>query len=256
MKKTLIILPVLLLVLSGCASNQNNGSDYTPLSDNEQSQNTTNDQGIVLDTQTQSATQTPLDTQPTADQKPQLSTSSAGQVLFPNPTNNPNMPTNLIDQSKSYTAVLHTTDGTIEIALNAKDTPITATNFVSLAKKNFYNGTIFHRVIKGFMIQGGDPTGTGAGGPGYKFDDEPFTGDYTRGTVAMANAGPNTNGSQFFIMHADNPLPKNYVIFGHVIKGLDVVDKIATAPVSMSAMGEPSQPVNPVKVTSVDIIEK
>ena len=133
---------------------------------------------------------------------------------------------------------------------------MTVNNFVFLAKKNFYDNTIFHRAIQDFMIQGGDPNGDGTGGPGYKFDDEPFTGEYLRGTLAMANAGPNTNGSQFFIMHDDYPLPPNYVIFGKVIKGLDVVDKIATAPIQMSASGENSQPVNPVKILSVEIVEK
>jgi len=167
-----------------------------------------------------------------------------------------NMPETIIDQSKTYIVILRTTAGDITIALNAKATPVTANNFVWLAKKNFYDNTIFHRVIKGFMIQGGDPKGDGAGGPGYQFKDEPFTGEYVRGTVAMANAGPNTNGSQFFIMHADYPLPKNYVIFGQVAKGLDVVDKIAAAPVEMSSSGEQSKPVNPVKVNSVEIIEK
>lgn len=161
-----------------------------------------------------------------------------------------------IDQNKTYTAVLHTTEGDIEIALNAKATPITVNNFVSLSKKKFYDNTIFHRVIKDFMIQGGDPEGTGSGGPGYQFDDEPFEGEYTRGTVAMANAGPDTNGSQFFIMHGDVPLPKDYVIFGKVTKGMEVVDKIATAKVSMSPMGEMSVPVNPVHVEAVDIVEK
>lgn len=165
-------------------------------------------------------------------------------------------PVMLIDKNKTYTATLNTTAGAITISLNAAATPITVNNFVFLAKKNFYDNTIFHRVINGFMIQGGDPKGDGTGGPGYKFDDEPFTGEYTRGTIAMANAGPNTNGSQFFIMHADYPLPPNYVIFGKVTVGLDVVDKIATAPVTVSAMGEESQPVNPVKVLSVEIIEK
>lgn len=142
------------------------------------------------------------------------------------------------------------------IALNAKQTPITVNNFVTLARGNFYDNTIFHRVIKGFMIQGGDPKGDGTGGPGYKFNDEPFTGDYTRGTVAMANAGPNTNGSQFFIMQQDNALPKNYVIFGKVVVGLDVVDKIADAPVESNGMGEQSKPVNPVKVLSVQITQQ
>ncbi|MBI4973579.1 peptidylprolyl isomerase [Candidatus Roizmanbacteria bacterium] len=159
-----------------------------------------------------------------------------------------------INKNKTYTAVLTTTEGDITIALNAKETPITVNNFVTLAKKKFYNNTIFHRVIKGFMIQGGDPEGTGRGGPGYKFEDEPFEGDYIRGTVAMANAGPNTNGSQFFIMHKDNNLPKNYTIFGKVTKGLDVVDKIAEAPVE--AGGEGSTPKKPVTVEKVVITEE
>lgn len=164
----------------------------------------------------------------------------------PSPTLNPNI---------SYQAVLNTSVGKITIDLNSVQTPITANNFITLAKSNFYNNTIFHRVISGFMIQGGDPKGDGTGGPGYKFADEPFTGEYIRGTVAMANSGPNTNGSQFFIMHQDNGLPKNYVIFGKVTSGMDTVDKIATASVSASLMGEMSVPVNPAKILSVDIIE-
>lgn len=159
-------------------------------------------------------------------------------------------------QPPSYEAILHTEKGDITIALNVKETPITVNNFVALSKKNFYNGTPFHRVIKGFMIQGGDPKGDGTGGPGYRFADEPFTGEYTRGAVAMANSGPNTNGSQFFIMHSDYALPKNYVIFGSVTKGMDVVDAIATAPVAQSPTGEKSTPANPVKVLSVDIEER
>jgi cyclophilin family peptidyl-prolyl cis-trans isomerase len=158
--------------------------------------------------------------------------------------------------NKSYIAVLHTEKGDITISLHAKETPKTVNNFITLANKKFYDNTIFHRVIKGFMIQGGDPKGDGTGGPGYKFDDEPFTGEYVKGTVAMANAGPNTNGSQFFIMHADNPLPKNYVIFGNTISGLEVVDAIATSPVEQSSSGEPSKPVNPVHINSINIIEK
>lgn len=159
-----------------------------------------------------------------------------------------------IDKNKNYSAILHTSEGDITIEFTAQATPITVNNFITLAKKDFFNNTIFHRVIKGFMIQGGDPTGTGMGGPGYKFDDEPFTGEYTRGTVAMANAGPNTNGSQFFIMHADVPLSKDYVIFGKVTKGMETVDKIATAPAK--AGGENSSPVNPVKINSVEVIER
>lgn len=165
-------------------------------------------------------------------------------------------PEMLIDKTKTYTAVLMTSSGTIAIELNAAQTPTTVNNFVYLARNNFYNGTLFHRVIKGFMIQGGDPKGDGTGGPGYRFDDEPFIGSYARGTVAMANAGPNTNGSQFFIMHANYPLPPNYVIFGRVVSGLEVVDKIATAPVGISATGEASRPLSPVIVQSVEIVEK
>lgn len=159
-----------------------------------------------------------------------------------------------IDTTKKYRATLKTDVGDIIVLLDAKEVPITVNNFVFLAKEKFYDDTIFHRTIKGFMIQGGDPAGTGAGGPGYKFDDEPFTGEYMRGTVAMANAGSNTNGSQFFIMHADTVLPKNYVIFGHVTVGLDVVDKIAEAPTKPG--GEGSTPVTPVKVQAVTISEK
>lgn len=158
-------------------------------------------------------------------------------------------------KEKSLTATLHTDKGDIVIALNSNATPKTVENFMNLARKGYYDGTIFHRTIKGFMIQGGDPKGDGTGGPGYTFDDEPFEGAYTRGTVAMANAGPNTNGSQFFILHANYPLPKNYVIFGKVINGMDVVDQIATAPTTFSPSGESSKPVTPVKVKSVEIEE-
>jgi cyclophilin family peptidyl-prolyl cis-trans isomerase len=159
-----------------------------------------------------------------------------------------------MEKQTSYTAILHTSKGDIKIKLNETETPKTVENFVTLAKKDFYNGTIFHRVIKDFMIQGGCPEGTGTGDPGYKFDDESFTGEYTRGTVAMANAGPNTNGSQFFIMHADVALPKNYVIFGKVEDGLDVVDAIAESEVEASLMGESSKPAEPTIIESVEII--
>lgn len=158
-----------------------------------------------------------------------------------------------LNYMKTTTVVLRTEKGNITLKLTTGKTPKTVNNFVTLAKKGFYNKTIFHRVIRGFMIQGGDPKGDGTGGPGYKFDDEPFTGEYTRGTVAMANAGPNTNGSQFFIMHADNPLPKNYVIFGKVTAGMDVVDKIAESEVRLSFSGENSTPVTPIKILTIDV---
>lgn len=133
-----------------------------------------------------------------------------------------------IDTSKSYTATLDTNHGEIVIEFDSDRSPLTVNNFVFLANDGFYDGVIFHRVIENFMIQGGDPTGTGRGGPGYKFRDEiEGSGSYTRGTVAMANAGPNTNGSQFFIVHQDTGLPHSYTIFGRVTSGMDAVDSIA-----------------------------
>ncbi len=128
---------------------------------------------------------------------------------------------------------IKTNHGTIVIETYNADAPNTVNNFVTLANKGFYNGLTFHRVIPGFMIQGGDPNGNGTGGPGYKFADElnpstpSYQAGYKKGVVAMANSGPNTNGSQFFIMDADYPLPNNYTIFGHVVSGQDVVDTIA-----------------------------
>ena len=106
------------------------------------------------------------------------------------------------------------------------EAPLASSNFIFLTNEKFYDGLTFHRREENFVIQGGDPNGNGTGGPGYKFDDETVVGDYERGIVAMANSGPNTNGSQFFIMLANNPLPKNYTIFGRVVYGMDVVDKI------------------------------
>ena len=152
--------------------------------------------------------------------------------------------------------ILHTSAGDITLALDSQNTPITTNNFLTLAQKGFYDKTIFHRVISGFMVQGGDPKGDGTGGPGYQFNDEPITGEYKRGTVAMANSGPNTNGSQFFIMHADYPLPKNYVIFGKLKSGLDTLDKIANSPVESSMFGENSIPVEPTVVKSVEVFEE
>lgn len=165
-------------------------------------------------------------------------------------------PTMQVDSKKEYFALINTDFGTVKIRLNAQQTPITVSNFIYLAENHFYDQTIFHRVVKNFMIQGGDPKGDGTGGPGYFFNDEPFEGGYERGTVAMANAGPDTNGSQFFIMHQDYQLPKNYVIFGKVVSGIEVVDKIATAPLEINAFGEGSKPVSPVVINSVEIIEK
>ena len=147
------------------------------------------------------------------------------------------------------TAKIETTVGVIEIELLDDAAPKTVENFVTLAKKGFYDGVIFHRVVPGFVIQGGDPDGTGMGGPGYKFDDEPVTMGYARGTVAMANSGPNTNGSQFFICLDDlDSLPPKYTIFGMVTSGLATVDAIAKG-----ATGPGDRPLEPVKMTTVTI---
>jgi cyclophilin family peptidyl-prolyl cis-trans isomerase len=154
------------------------------------------------------------------------------------------------------TAVLQTNKGTIKFELLEAEAPKTTENFRLLAERGYYDGVIFHRVIKGFMIQGGDPLGMGYGGEsawGGTFQDEinaksgHYRGGYKRGTVAMANRGPNTNGSQFFIMHQDNPLPPNYTIFGRVTEGQDVVDAIATTQVG--ANDKPTQPITMEKVT-------
>lgn len=159
-----------------------------------------------------------------------------------------------LEQGKDYKATIRTNKGEMVIDLFETEAPVTVNNFVFLAEQGFYSDVPFHRVINGFMIQTGDPTGTGAGGPGYRFADEPVTRDYERGTVAMANAGPNTNGSQFFIMHADNPLPKNYTIFGQLISGHDVLDALATVPVSANARGERSVPNETLTMQSVEIV--
>lgn len=165
--------------------------------------------------------------------------------------------TNQSTKNNMHTITIETTKGTIVFETYDADAPKTSANFVTLAQKGFYDNLIFHRVIEGFMIQGGDPTGTGMGGPGYKFADEldPTTESYqigyARGTVAMANSGPNTNGSQFFIMHADNPLPHAYTIFGRVISGMEVVDAIAATPVSAA-----DRPVTDVVMKKVTVKAK
>ncbi len=160
-----------------------------------------------------------------------------------------------IDTNKQYTATIQTSDGPMTAELYAKDAPMTVNNFVFLANQGFYDNVPFHRIIKGFMVQTGDPTGTGTGGPGYRFPDEKVTRQYERGTLAMANAGPNTNGSQFFIVLKDYPLPPNYTIFGKLTDGLDTLDKLGNTPVQPDPRGEASKPVTPPTITSVTISE-
>lgn len=154
----------------------------------------------------------------------------------------------------SHLITLDTSMGKIEFETYDADAPRTVQNFIQLAEKNFYSNVIFHRIIKGFMIQGGDPTGTGMGGPGYQFADElnpntpSYQAGYQKGVVAMANAGPNTNGSQFFIMLADYPLPHNYTIFGKVIKGQDTVESIGNLKTDAN-----DRPLNPPVIKSVSV---
>lgn len=159
-----------------------------------------------------------------------------------------------------YEALVHTTEGDFTIELLANKAPLTVNNFVALARDGYYDGIVFHRIIESFMIQTGDPTGTGAGGPGYRFRDElPPALKYESGVVAMANAGPNTNGSQFFICTGDDSTylnnSPNYSVFGRVIEGMEIVKKIAATPVARSSSGEKSKPETEVKMTSVEIME-
>ncbi len=160
----------------------------------------------------------------------------------------------IISDNKTHMITIDTNYGKIVFETYTSDAPNTVANFVKLTNSGFYNGLIFHRVIKGFMIQGGDPNGNGTGGPGYQFADElhpntaSYKAGYKKGVVAMANAGPNTNGSQFFIMTENYPLPNNYTIFGKVISGQDVVDKIANVPT-----GTNDKPVTPVIMKTVTV---
>ena len=164
-----------------------------------------------------------------------------------------NPPEFSIDVNKTYTAEINTTSGLMTVELFTDIAPNTVNNFVSLSEDGYYNNIIFHRVIKDFMIQGGDPSGTGHGEmgkyPGYEFEDElnnPMP--YEKGILAMANRGPNTNGSQFFIMHSDYPLPYQYTIFGKVTQGLDVIDQIAMIETDAS-----DKPLNDVIINSITI---
>lgn len=163
------------------------------------------------------------------------------------------MPEMIIDQNKSYTAVIETSMGDLTVEFFSDTAPVTVNNFVSLSNDGYYDNIIFHRVISGFMIQGGDPSGTGHGEygkfPGYTFEDELNNQQpYEKGILAMANAGPNTNGSQFFIMHVDYPLPYQYTIFGKVTDGLDVIDTIASV---QTAEGD--KPVEDVVILGVTV---
>ena len=153
-------------------------------------------------------------------------------------------PEQVIDPHARYLATISTGRGDIEFAMDASRAPRTVNNFVFLAGEGFYDGLTFHRVVDGFVIQGGCPEGSGRGGPGYRFEDEPVQGDYIAGSVAMANSGPNTNGSQFFISTVDNrrSLTKSYNLFGQVVKGMEVVGEIRAGDVMHSVKVRPETP--------------
>jgi cyclophilin family peptidyl-prolyl cis-trans isomerase len=162
-------------------------------------------------------------------------------------------PSMTIDENKVYVATMKTNKGDVKIELDAKRTPKTVNNFVFLSKEGFYNGVIFHRVIADFMAQGGDPTGTGMGDPGYKFEDEISSENFNnRGTISMANAGPNTNGSQFFINVVDNNfLDGKHTAFGKVIEGMDIVDQIVSVETDYS-----DKPLEDIVINEISIEEK
>jgi cyclophilin family peptidyl-prolyl cis-trans isomerase len=251
MKRILIVTLILAaLVLSACSTPS---MTTTPASSSAPTAKPT---PILTTTSTPSTTSKP----PTTTATTNATTSSAAS-----PTSAVKQwskpPAMQIDTSKSYSATVDTSLGTFKIQLFANETPKTVNNFVFLSEQNFYNNVIFHRIIKTFMIQTGDPTGTGRGGPGYKFNDElPPKHSYDPGIVAMANAGSNTQGSQFFICTgADaknlNNMP-NYTQFGQVVEGMDIVQKVASVQVGPGNPGENSRPVNPPFIKTITITEQ
>jgi cyclophilin family peptidyl-prolyl cis-trans isomerase len=174
----------------------------------------------------------------------------------PHPTTYADPPHMTIDVSARYRATLETSCGRIVIALDAKNAPVTVNNFVFLARQGFYDGLTFHRVVTGFVIQGGDPDGTGRGGPGYAIPDELPRDGYPPGAVAMANAGPDTSGSQFFIVTGDaSALPNSFSRFGRVVRGLDVARTIESFADPVADPGDPAaqKPTSPIYIDSVTI---
>ncbi|MBU6240459.1 MAG: peptidylprolyl isomerase [Acidobacteria bacterium] len=160
-----------------------------------------------------------------------------------------------IDPAKRHTATMDTSMGTMVIALDPIKAPKTVNSFVFLALNHYFDGIIFHRIINGFVCQGGDPTGTGRGGPGYRFEDElPKAGEYKIGSFAMANAGPNTNGSQFFIISGPDGcrLPPAYALFGQVVKGLEVVEAMQNVPTAAGDRPKTDVVINSVTITVAD----
>jgi cyclophilin family peptidyl-prolyl cis-trans isomerase len=251
--KRIIMISVLLLalVLSACGAPV---TSTTPTKTLASAPATTSSPAVT-------AAPTPVPTPtPTPTPKPTPPSSPAPSTTKPAPKQWAKAPAMQIDKSKTYFALVDTSLGSFKIQLFAGETPNAVNNFVFLSQQGFYNSVIFHRIIKAFMIQTGDPTGTGMGGPGYKFADElPPKHSYEPGIVAMANAGPNTQGSQFFICTgADaknlDKMP-NYTQFGKVVEGMDIVLKIASVPVVASGSGEVSRPKTPPVIKTITISE-
>jgi cyclophilin family peptidyl-prolyl cis-trans isomerase len=189
---------------------------------------------------------TPSPSQVPASAAPELSAPGSSAPLGACPT----APPDPLPAGEARTVTIETQKGPVEIKVEADLGPRAAGNFVALAECGYYDGVVFHRLVPGFVIQGGDPTGTGTGGPGYQFEDDLVSVPYERGVVAMANAGPNTNGSQFFIVLADNSLPPDYSVFGRVTAGMDVVDAIAAEP---NSGGRENRALDPIPMDRVTV---
>jgi peptidylprolyl isomerase len=250
--RTAFILPIgLMLLLSGaCAFAPSAAPGNLPTPAGE---------GASTDASTSSTTPAPVDTgtpelDPSAEMTvPPTEGQASGTPVRQSYSAPPPM---TIDVEKTYTATLFTSKGDLVLNLFTLEAPMTVNNFVFLARAGFYNGVNFHRIMKDFMVQAGDPNGDGTGGPGYQFADEPVTRAYTRGILAMANRGPNTNGSQFFIVHAEDAgLAPGYTIFGEVTSGLETLDAIAATPVGASPRGELSVPLEAIYIERIEIEE-
>lgn len=241
--KTILILVVVILGIGGLVFFSGN-----PFSSSQVTQNDSGSAQTNLQTTTSTQQQSQQNLQNLNSQVEQQGDIMSKQFSGPE---------QVLEQGKNYTALFRTNKGDITIDLYQDQMPETVNNFVFLSQQGYYDGVIFHRVIPGFMVQGGDPTGTGRGGPGYAIDDEFVAGPTnTRGTISMANAGPNTGGSQFFINVADNVFldwnnnqsPSAHPVFGEVVDGMDVVDSIVGVPTSGA-----DRPVEDVVITKLEI---
>ena len=241
MRRLIWLLPALLLALAGCGTPTNSPDD-----------------GAATEAYSAAAESAASAAAETGDDTAAGSQAAAGDdpASRNDKYSSSGEPPMAIDPNKTYVATIETNKGPMTAELYASEAPKTVNNFVFLAREKFYDNVPFHRIIKDFMVQTGDPTGTGTGGPGYRFEDEPVTRPYERGTLAMANAGPNTNGSQFFIVLKDSGLPPDYTIFGKLTGGLEALDALGNTPVTQSPTGEASVPTEDVYITGITIQEQ